>query len=255
MRIRATGVPPSLNPLRAYIAESRDGFIALDGGDTAAGMFLHEMESATTRRAIRRECGRSEAEFDNGRISLKFKTLDRLETAVTTVSNTAAAVGRVAETSRLDTTGTSLKDEIFEISRPEPWDLDVLKDFEFQGEGGCRHKFHIADGGGDRLTPINTDTPRAASVNSKYMALSGVEANRIRKFAVHDGDPRRNDIALSRRVATVTGRAEVVGVVAADAARCNPGLIAVSGGRAESEGSDRHSGLANPRRILGSGPR
>lgn len=214
-RIRTTCVFPSFEPVFVYVAKLGDGFVVHDAGETLASILAHGQEGDAAKRVIRSECKRYDVAFGERRLSLKIDALEWLETAIVAVANTAAAAARTAVKDNNKKAERDLADIIFSLLEPKLAKGSISKGFSYLGESGRRYKFDLAIQRKDRLTLIETVTPHAISVNSKYVALADVPTEeRVQKIVAHNNDLSQEDILLLQNVATVAGPDGVIHMVA-----------------------------------------
>lgn len=219
-RIRTTCVFPSFEPVFVYVAKLGDGFMIHDAGETVATILAHGQEGDVAKRLIRSECKRYDLSFGDRRISLKIDALEWLETAIVAVANTSASAARNALKENNKKSERELADVIFDLLEPKLAKGTISKGFPFMGESGRRYRFDLAIQGKNRLTLIETVTPHAISVNSKYVALADVPAEeRVQKIVAHNNDLSQEDILLLQNVATVAGPDGVLHMVTDDGAR------------------------------------
>lgn len=153
--------------------------------------------------------------FGERRISLKIDAAEWLETAIVAVANTAASAARSALKDNNKKAERDLADVIYELLEPRLAKGTVTKGFPYLGESGRRYKFDLAVQGKDHLTLIETVTPHAISVNSKYVALADVPSEAaVKKIVAHNNDLSQEDILLLQNVATVAGPNGVMELVA-----------------------------------------
>lgn len=214
-RVRTTCVFPSFEPVFVYIAKLGEGFVIHDAGETMANILAHGQEGGAAKRVIRLECKRYDVAFGERRISLKIEALEWLETAIVAVANTAASAARSAVKDNNKKVERDLANVIFSLLEPKLAKGTISKGFPYIGESGRRYKFDLAVQGKNRLTLIETVTPHAISVNSKYVALADVPSEgSVQKIAAHNNDLSQEDILLLQNVATVAGPDGVVHMVA-----------------------------------------
>ena len=214
-RIRTTCVFPSFEPVFVYVAKLGEGFVVHDAGETVAVIMAHGQDGDAAKRVICSECKRYDVAFGERRISLKIDASEWLETAIVAVANTAAAAARNALKDNRKKTERDLADVIYELLEPRLAKGMVTKGFPYLGESGRRYRFDLAVQGKDHLTLIETVTPHAISVNSKYVALADVPSEAaVRKIVAHNNDLSQEDILLLQNVATVAGPNGVLDLVA-----------------------------------------
>lgn len=214
-RIRTTCVFPSFEPVFVYVAKLGEGFVVHDAGETVAVIMAHGQDGDAAKRVIRSECKRYDVAFGERRISLKIDASEWLETAIVAVANTAAAAARNALKDNNKKTERDLADVIYELLEPRLAKGTVTKGFPYLGESGRRYRFDLAVQSKDHLTLIETVTPHAISVNSKYVALADVPSDAaVRKIVAHNNDLSQEDILLLQNVATVAGPNGVMDLVA-----------------------------------------
>lgn len=214
-RIRTTCVFPSFEPVFVYVAKLGEGFVVHDAGETVAVIMAHGQDGDAAKRVIRSECKKYDVAFGERRISLKIDASEWLETAIVAVANTAAAAARNALKENNKKTERDLADVIYEFLEPRLAKGTVTKGFPYHGESGRRYRFDLAVQSKDHLTLIETVTPHAISVNSKYVALADVPAEAsVRKIVAHNNDLSQEDILLLQNVATVAGPNGVMELVA-----------------------------------------
>lgn len=205
-RIRTTCVFPSFEPVFVYVAKLGDGFVVHDAGETVAVIMAHGQEGDMAKRVIRSECKRYDLAFGERRISLKIDAAEWLETAIVAVANTAASAARSALKDTNKKAECDLTDVIFHLLEPKVAKGSLTKGFPYLGESGRRYKFDLAVQSRDHLTLIETVTPHANSVNSKYVALADVPSEpAVKKIAAHNNDLSQEDILLLQNVAIVAG--------------------------------------------------
>ena len=244
VRVPTTCVLPSFEPLFVYVVKIGDGFIVHDAGETLASMLAHGQAEKAAVRAIRSECKHYKLEFNRYRISSRIKTLDWLNSAIIAVSNTAAVAAQDAikhdaikhdaikhdaiEHEALNrevfkhgalkiNSGKRISDEIFPLLECKVAKGSLFKNYEYFGESGRRYKFDLAVNQ-KRLTLISTVVPNANSVNSRYVAFSDIQGERVDKIIAHNGDLSREHVTLLQKVATLAQPQEVVDLVTAKAA-------------------------------------
>lgn len=219
-RIRTTCVFPSFEPIFVYVAKLGEGFVVHDAGETVAVIMGHGQDGDAAKRAIRSECTRYDVAFGERRISLKIDAAEWLETAVVAVANTAASAARNALKDNNKKAERDLADVIFELLEPRLAKGTVTKGFPYLGGSGRRYRFDLAVQGKDHLTLIETVTPHAISVNSKYVALADVPSEAaVTKIVAHNNDLTQEDILLLQNVATVAGPNGVMELVAGSGAK------------------------------------
>jgi len=219
-RIRTTCVFPSFEPVFVYVAKLGDGFVVHDAGETVAVILAHGQDGDAAKRVIRSECKRYDVTFGERRISLKIDAGEWLETAIVAIANTAAAASRNALKDNNKKVEIDLADIIFQLLEPKLAKGAITKGFPYRGESGRRYKFDLAVQGRDNLTLIETVTPHAISVNSKYVALADVPSEAaVKKIAAHNNDLAQEDILLLQNVATVAGPNGVMDLVAGSRTR------------------------------------
>ncbi len=221
-RIRTTCVFPSFEPVFVYVAKLGDGFVIHDAGETMANILAHGQEGDTAKRVIRSECKRYDVAFGERRISLRIEALEWLETAIIAVANTAATAARAAIKDNNKKGERDLADVIYALLEPKLARGKISKGFPYSGESGRRYKFDLAIQSKERLTLIETVTPHAISVNSKYVALADVPSEQgVQKIVAHNNDLSQEDILLLQNVATVAGPDGVVHVVTGQHSRAS----------------------------------
>lgn len=219
-RIRTTCVFPSFEPVFVYVAKLGEGFVVHDAGETVAVILGHGQDGDAAKRAIRSECKRYDVAFGERRISLKIDAAEWLETAIVAVANTAASAARNALKDNNKKAERDLADVIYELLEPRLAKGTVTKGFPYLGESGRRYRFDLAVQGKDHLTLIETVTPHAISVNSKYVALADVPSEAaVKKIVAHNNDLSQEDILLLQNVATVAGPNGVMELVAGSGAK------------------------------------
>ena len=213
-RIRTTCVFPSFEPVFVYVAKLGDGFVVHDAGETVAVIMANGQDGDPAKRVIRSECKRYDVAFGERQISLKIDAAEWLETAIVAVANTAAAAARNALKDNSKRAERNLADVIFQLLEPKLAKGTITKSFPYLGESGRRYKFDLAVQWKDHLTLIETVTPHAISVNSKYVALADVPPESAKKIVAHNNDLSQEDILLLQNVAIVAGPSGVMDLVA-----------------------------------------
>jgi hypothetical protein len=216
-RIRTTCVFPSFEPVFVYVAKVGDGFVVHDAGETLAVIMTHGQDGDVAKRLIRSECKRYDVTFGERGISLKIDAAEWLETAIVAIANTAAAAAKNALKDTNKKAERDLADVIFQLLQPKLTKGTISKGFPYLGESGRRYKFDLAIQGKQQLTLIETVTPHAISVNSKYVALADVPSSApVRKIVAHNNDLSQEDVLLLQNVAVVAGPHGVIDLVTGD---------------------------------------
>ena len=115
----------------------------------------------------------------------------------------------------VETADSKLANAVFSLLEPSLKEGTISRKFQHREKSGRSYEFDLAVQERDRLTLIETVTPRGHSINSKYVALSDVPSEwSIRKSVARDDELTEEDILLLRNVAAVANASAVGRMVA-----------------------------------------
>ena len=224
LRIATTCVLPSFEGLYLQVSKIGDRYLVHDCGETFDSIVRHGQKPEVAERVIRRMCQIHRLKFNGWRISWEFHDPDWISSGILAVA--AAATGsadcalhemhlKAREARNEEKADNVLADAVFSLLEPSLKEGTISRKFQHRGKSGRSYEFDLAVQERDRLTLIETVTPRGHSVSSKYVALSDVPSERsIRKIVAHDDELPEEDIQLLRNVATVASAKEVSRMVA-----------------------------------------
>ena len=225
LRVATTCVLPSFECLYLQVSKIGERYMVHDCGETLESIVRHGQEPDIAERVIRRMCHNLGLDFNGWRISWESHDPNWISSGILAVA--AAATGSAdcalhemhlkAQEARNDEKADSkLADAVFSLLEPSLKEGTISRKFPHRGKSGRSYEFDLSVQERDRLTLIETVTPRVDSVSSKYIALSDVSSERnIRKIVAHDDELPEEDIKLLRNVATVASANDVGRMVAA----------------------------------------
>ena len=224
LRVATTCVLPSFEALYLHVSKIGDLYMVHDCGETLDSIVRHGQEPDVAKKVIRRMCHNHCLDFNGWRISQECHDPDWICSGILAVA--AGAIGSAECALHVDllkfeleqgeeTADSKLADAVFSLLEPSLKEGTISRKFPHRGKSGRSYEFDLAVQERDRLTLIETVTPRGDSVSSKYIALSDVSSERnIRKIVAHDDELPEEDIKLLRNVATVASANDVGRMVA-----------------------------------------
>jgi hypothetical protein len=203
-RIATHCLYPSFESVRISVARMGEDYIVHDGSGAFNTAWLHARDEAMILRSLREACNKFHLALSNKAIVAKIDSIDWLTSAILSVANASSLAAHDAVAKIVAAAEEALVDRIeHDLARsfgPKSYEKNV----DIRGvSGGMRHFDFVLGRRSPAPLLINGVSPHRNSIAAKYVTFADTEADKRRKFAVHDRELHNDDVVLLQQVASV----------------------------------------------------